>query len=49
MDGLMLRLERAVTRLEQMSITMRASSGMTNGDCVNGIDGGKSALTKWRD
>nr|XP_020462558.1 adenylyl cyclase-associated protein 2 [Monopterus albus]XP_020462559.1 adenylyl cyclase-associated protein 2 [Monopterus albus] len=40
MDGLMLRLERAVTRLEQVSVTMQASSGMANGDCVNGIDGG---------
>lgn len=36
------RLERAVTRLEKMSVTMQASSGMANGDCVNGIDGGKS-------
>ncbi|XP_068603025.1 adenylyl cyclase-associated protein 2 isoform X2 [Brachionichthys hirsutus] len=34
MEGLMERLERAVTRLE------KASSGMANGDCVNGIDGG---------
>lgn len=40
MEGLMQRLERAVTRLEQMSA--QASSGMANGDCVNGIDGGKS-------
>lgn len=39
MDGLMERLERAVTRLEQMSVTMQASSGMANGDCVNGING----------
>lgn len=42
MEGLMQRLERAVTRLEQMSVTMQASSGMANGDCVNGIDGGVS-------
>uniref|UniRef100_A0A3P8SX79 Adenylyl cyclase-associated protein n=1 Tax=Amphiprion percula TaxID=161767 RepID=A0A3P8SX79_AMPPE len=42
MEGLMQRLERAVTRLEQMSVTMQASSGMTNGDCVNGIDGALS-------
>ncbi|KAM7373184.1 hypothetical protein PAMP_008057 [Pampus punctatissimus] len=42
MDGLMERLERAVTRLEQMSVTMQASSGMANGDCVNGINGGLS-------
>lgn len=34
------RLEKAVTRLEKMSVTM--SSGMSNGDCVNGIDGGLS-------
>ncbi|KAM9384647.1 adenylyl cyclase-associated protein 2 [Pholidichthys leucotaenia] len=40
MEGLMLRLERAVTRLEKMSITMQASTGMANGDCVNGVDGG---------
>ncbi|KAM9838434.1 adenylyl cyclase-associated protein 2 [Aulostomus maculatus] len=37
MEGLMERLERAVTRLEQMSTT---SSGMANGDCVNGLNGG---------
>lgn len=42
MEGLMQRLERAVTRLELMSA--QASSGMANGDCVNGIDGGKSVL-----
>lgn len=40
MEGLIERLERAVTRLEQLSITMQPSSGMANGDCVNGIDGG---------
>lgn len=44
MDGLMERLERAVTRLEQMSVTMQASNGMANGDCVNGINGGKSVI-----
>lgn len=44
MEGLMQRLERAVTRMEQMSITMQASSGMANGDVVNGIEGGKSVL-----
>uniref|UniRef100_A0A8D3A7L0 Adenylyl cyclase-associated protein n=1 Tax=Scophthalmus maximus TaxID=52904 RepID=A0A8D3A7L0_SCOMX len=44
MEGLMQRLERAVTRLEHTSVTLQASSGMTNGDCVNGIDGGKSAV-----
>ncbi|XP_054461962.1 adenylyl cyclase-associated protein 2 [Anoplopoma fimbria] len=42
MEGLMERLEQAVTRLEKMSITKQASSRMTNGDCVNGINGGKS-------
>ncbi|XP_034455128.1 adenylyl cyclase-associated protein 2 isoform X2 [Hippoglossus hippoglossus] len=42
MEGLMLRLERAVTRLEQMSVNIHATSGMANGDCVNGIDGGSS-------
>ncbi|XP_034560256.1 adenylyl cyclase-associated protein 2 [Notolabrus celidotus] len=40
MEGLMERLERAVTRLEKMSVTVQASSSMANGDCVNGIDGG---------
>ncbi|XP_068189739.1 adenylyl cyclase-associated protein 2 [Antennarius striatus] len=40
MEGLMERLERAVTRLEKVSTTMQASSGMANGDCINGIDGG---------
>uniref|UniRef100_A0A3Q0S0Y4 CAP N-terminal domain-containing protein n=1 Tax=Amphilophus citrinellus TaxID=61819 RepID=A0A3Q0S0Y4_AMPCI len=40
MEGLMQRLERAVTRLEQMSV--QPSSSMANGDCVNGIDGGLS-------
>ena len=40
----MQRLERAVTRLEQMSVTMQAPSGMANGGCVNGIDGGRSWL-----
>uniref|UniRef100_A0A8C4NS61 Adenylyl cyclase-associated protein n=1 Tax=Dicentrarchus labrax TaxID=13489 RepID=A0A8C4NS61_DICLA len=42
MEGLMERLERAVTRLEKMSVTMQAPSGMANGDCVNGIDGSLS-------
>lgn len=37
-----MRLERAVTRLEQLSVTMQASSGLTNGDCVNGINGDMS-------
>lgn len=49
MEGLMQRLERAVTRLEQVSVTMQASSGMANGDCVNGIDGGKFVLKKLLD
>ncbi|KAM8767400.1 adenylyl cyclase-associated protein 2 isoform 2-T3 [Acanthopagrus schlegelii] len=40
MEGLMERLERAVTRLEKMGFTMQ--SGMANGGCVNGIDGGSS-------
>lgn len=40
MEGLLQRLERAVTRLEQMSV--QASSDMANGDCVNGINGGPS-------
>uniref|UniRef100_A0A8C6S3U1 Adenylyl cyclase-associated protein n=1 Tax=Neogobius melanostomus TaxID=47308 RepID=A0A8C6S3U1_9GOBI len=39
MEGLIERLERAVTRLEQLSVTMQASSGLTNGDCVNGVNG----------
>ncbi|XP_070777734.1 adenylyl cyclase-associated protein 2 isoform X4 [Enoplosus armatus] len=42
MEGLMERLERAVTRLEKMSVTTQAPSGMANGGCVNGIDGGLS-------
>ncbi|XP_026156304.1 adenylyl cyclase-associated protein 2 [Mastacembelus armatus] len=42
MDDLMQRLERAVTRLEQMPVTSPASSGMANGSCLNGIDGGLS-------
>lgn len=33
------RLERAVTRLEQLAVTIQASSGLSNGDCVNGING----------
>ncbi|XP_056255167.1 adenylyl cyclase-associated protein 2 [Seriola aureovittata] len=42
MEGFMQRMERAVTRLEQMSVTMQASSGMANGGCLNGMDGGLS-------
>ncbi|CAB1449675.1 unnamed protein product, partial [Pleuronectes platessa] len=42
MEGLMLRLERAVTRLEKMSVNMHPTAGMANGDCVNGIDEGPS-------
>ncbi|XP_071378107.1 adenylyl cyclase-associated protein 2 [Centroberyx affinis] len=42
MEGLMERLEQAVTRLEHMSVKMQVSSGMANGDCVNGIDGALS-------
>lgn len=45
MEDLMQRLERAVTRLEQMSVTVQAPGGMANGSCVNGIDGGKSVLS----
>lgn len=41
MEGLMERLEQAVTRLEKLSITVRGSSSTANRDCVNGIDGGK--------
>lgn len=44
MEGLMERLERAVNRLEKLSVTMQPSGGMANGGCVNGIDGGKSVL-----
>jgi len=40
----MLRLERAVTRLEQMSVTMQASNSVAHGNCVNGVDGGKCVL-----
>lgn len=43
MEGLMERLERAVTRLEQMSVS--TSGVMANGDFVNGINGGKSDTT----
>lgn len=42
MEGFMERLERAVTRLEKFAVTMQASSGMANGGCLNGIDGGLS-------
>lgn len=41
MEGLMQRLERAVTRLEKLSTTVQSSS-VANGGCVNGVDGGKS-------
>ncbi|CAJ1083505.1 adenylyl cyclase-associated protein 2 [Xyrichtys novacula] len=46
MEGLMERLERAVTRLEKLSVTMQTPNGMANGDCVNGIDGGLSQCTE---
>uniref|UniRef100_A0A3Q1FKW2 Adenylyl cyclase-associated protein n=1 Tax=Acanthochromis polyacanthus TaxID=80966 RepID=A0A3Q1FKW2_9TELE len=36
MEGLMQRLERAVTRLEQMSVTMQASSALSQ--CVEAFD-----------
>ncbi|CAL9691483.1 unnamed protein product [Knipowitschia caucasica] len=39
MEGLIERLERAVTRLEQLSVTMQVSSSLTNGNCANGMDG----------
>ncbi|KAJ7991505.1 hypothetical protein DPEC_G00284570 [Dallia pectoralis] len=39
METLVQRLEQAVIRLEQVSVNIQASSGMTNGDC-NGINGG---------
>ncbi|KAM6899877.1 adenylyl cyclase-associated protein 2 [Xenentodon cancila] len=42
MEDLMQRLERAVARLEQLSITTQASSGTANGNCINGIDGALS-------
>lgn len=42
MEGLMERLERAVTRLEKLSVSMQESSGVANGGCVNGVDEGKS-------
>ncbi|XP_017275046.1 adenylyl cyclase-associated protein 2 [Kryptolebias marmoratus] len=40
MEGLMQRLEQAVTRLEQMAAAAQLSGSMANGSCVNGIDGG---------
>ncbi|XP_056154277.1 adenylyl cyclase-associated protein 2 [Lampris incognitus] len=40
MEALMERLERAVIRLEHVSVKMQVTSGMANGDCANGIDGG---------
>lgn len=43
MEGLMERLERAVTRLEQLAVTIQASGSLANGDCVNGIDGDMAA------
>uniref|UniRef100_A0A1A8BHA2 CAP, adenylate cyclase-associated protein, 2 n=1 Tax=Nothobranchius kadleci TaxID=1051664 RepID=A0A1A8BHA2_NOTKA len=42
MDELMQRLERAITRLEQMSITMETANILANEKCVNGINGGPS-------
>lgn len=42
MEGLMERLERAVTRLEKLSVTMQESSGVVNGSCVNGVEEGTS-------
>lgn len=42
MEGLMERLERAVTRLEKFSVSMQESSGVANRGCVNGVNGGKS-------
>ncbi|XP_075995166.1 adenylyl cyclase-associated protein 2 [Genypterus blacodes] len=39
MEALMERLERAVTRLEQMSVKVQAPNGMANGDCANGLNG----------
>lgn len=47
MEGLMERLERAVTRLENLSAAMQASSGMANGDCVNGMDEGECISPLW--
>lgn len=40
MEALTERLERAVTRLEQLT----TSTSLSNGDCVNGINGGKTVL-----
>lgn len=40
----MQRLEQAVTRLEQMSVTMQLSGSMANGSCANGIDGGERGI-----
>lgn len=42
MEGLMERLERAVTRLEKLSVTIQESGGVVNGGCVNGVDEGRS-------
>ncbi|KAM6958940.1 adenylyl cyclase-associated protein 2 [Aplochiton taeniatus] len=39
METLVERLEQAVIRLEQVSVKMQTSNGMTNGDCVNGMNG----------
>lgn len=41
MEGLMERLERAVTRLEKLSVAMQESSGVVNGGCINGVDEGR--------
>lgn len=38
------RLEQAVSRLEQMSVTMQLSSGVANRSCVNGINGGEGEI-----
>lgn len=41
MEGLMERLERAVTRLEKLAATAQASGPLANGDCVNGLHDGE--------
>lgn len=45
MEGLMERLERAVTRLEKLAATAQASSPLANGDCVNGLHDGECTST----
>lgn len=45
MEGLMERLERAVTRLEKLAATAQVSGLLANGNCVNGLHDGECTST----